>query len=237
MILTTQLTYDYYLKAQPLLQSVKQFWHDRFVLGCIGFTPTDFIGEWFRVEREDIPSYRVDYPKNRPGFVTMQNGDFAKYIDCPDEEIIICVDADTVMQRRMTEGEIKKVNKLINGFMSVSPNNPAQKLCDAIKNISGHDFKFEGFEFTSSFLIAQKIVFWKIANIYNKMFDLLPMITDHHAGNQWLLSFIFREGECKILDPVFQCALWYTGFNTTTENGLLKVDGEIVIFNHTKFNV
>lgn len=238
MILTSQMTHDYYLKAQPLLESVKKYWHDRFVLGCIGFNPEGYTGEWFRVEREDIPSYRPDYPKNRPSFVTMQNGDFAKYIDCPDDEVIICVDADTVMQRCLTTLE---VNYIYEGMkqhvlLTVYPNEPAQELYIAIANIGGKKYAIHGKEFTTSFLIARKRTFTRLAERYNELFPLLPFITEHHAGNQWLLSLICRDEPVLIMLPKYQCASWYSGFSTTVENGILKVNGETVIFNHTKFN-
>lgn len=245
MILTSQMTADYYLKAKPLLESIKRFWHDRFVLGCIGFIPTDFDDEWFHVEREDIPSYRVDYPKNRPSFVTMQNGDFAKYIDCPDDEIIICVDADTVMQRGLTRNEIDYIGHVLQWhyLLSVYPNYPAQTIKEAADN-TRIDWQIatalfpkadeKTYEFTTSFLIAKKWKFIETAEIYNNQFLKLKTLTDHHAGNQWLLSLL--NSNHFPLPPIYQCASWYTGFDTTTENGILKVNGETVIFNHTKFN-
>lgn len=249
MILTTQMTEDYYLKAQSLLQSVKQFWHDRFVLGCIGFTPTNFTGEWFRVEHNDIPSYHPYYPVNRRGFVTMQNGDFAKYIDCADDEVIICVDADTIMQREFKKQDFTYINSKLksNVLISVYPNNPPQSIMTVSHNLGCkwqdaanilQPVRYAGYvnEFTTSFMISTKHWYTKLASEYNALFDKLPLLTDHHAGNQWLFNIVCAAYRTEVMPAKYQCASWYTGFDTTVEDGLLKVDGEIVIFNHTKFN-
>lgn len=238
MILTTQCTYDYYLKMQPLFDSIKKYWPHRFVLGCIGFNPAGYTGERFTVRKCDVPSYRVDYPKNRPGFVTMQNGDFARYIKSEYDEPIICIDGDTILQREMTTFEHNIIHHglLDNFLLSVYHSNPPVTLQESIINMGakngcvallGNDTAHRP-EFTTSFLVSRRNSFISISEVYNRAFNRLPAITDHHAGNQWLFNIVASNYNIGILPNNYQCGNWYGGFT--------EEDAKKAIFNHTKFN-
>lgn len=249
MIITTQVTYDYYEKAKPLFDSIKKYWKGRFVLGCIDFIPEDNSIESFTVSRHQIKSYRESYPKNRSNFITMQNGEFAKYIHCLDDEIILCIDADTIMQREFTADELMNIGYLLesNDILSVSHSNPRLTLKQVIINLGlkmnagelnlAYGKNWDNlYEFTTSFLIAKKKTFLELERDYLAYFDRLMLTTDHHAGNQWLLNYICKDYKTAVLQPAYQCASWYDKFNTETKEGLLYVNNELTIFNHTKFN-
>lgn len=238
MIITTQVNIEYYNKALLLWDSVKKYWPYRFVLGCIGFEPIDYDGEWFRIEHDQVKSYRENWPKNRPGFVTMQNGEFNQYIDCDDSELIIQLDADTIMQREATMDEIELFNQASNGsyLLAVRSSNPPTNLTDALINLGGPriDQYKDGLEWTNSFMIATASRFEWMNILCNGFMDWMTTLTDHHAGIQWLPNVAMPQSMVKILPPTIQCASWYNTFDTTTEDGILKYKGEVVLFNHTK---
>ena len=238
MIITTQVTEDYYPKALLLWESVKKYWPGRFVLGCIGFDPEGYNGEWFRCELSDIKSYRTDWPKNRQGYVSMQNGEFIEWIKCNEDDIIIQIDADAIMQRPMTDKEINhlKIKAELYDIMSVHSSNPPTNLSDVLINLGGKEDKRWTLEreFTASFLIAKPKMFRSLMGEYIYQFDSMTRLTNHHAGTQWLTNICCTLGSVYILDPIFQCASWYNTFDTTVEDGVLKYKGETVLFNHTK---
>lgn len=238
MIITTQVTKDYYPKALELWKSIKQHWPYRFVLGCIDFEPEGFDGEYFVVKKEDIGSYRTNWPTNRSSFVTMQNGEFIDYIKCDEDDIIIQIDADCIMQRGLTEKEKNHIEfkLMIYDVLVVESSRPATNLTDALVNLGGPKqdrWSLEN-EFTNSMLIGKPMFFRNLKGLYLQEFDAMTKLTGHHAGVQWLCNICCIGANVFILQPSIQCATWYNTFNTTIEEGVLKVDGETVLFNHTK---
>jgi hypothetical protein len=238
MILTTQVTKDYYEKAKPFLESVKLYWPFRFVLICIGFVPDDSDCETVCLPLSEVKSYRKDWPTNRPSFCTMQNGEFADVIDCKEDEIIVCVDADSVIQRVITQEEIDMIIDKLKSYdiLSVYSSMPPTNLTDVMINLGGPkiDKLKQEKEFTTSILIAKKIFFRELRDEYLYQFDEMTKLTGHHAGVQWLTNVICSTAAVYILSPIIQCGDWYQKFNTELVDGVLKFEGETVLFNHTK---
>lgn len=249
MILTTQVTADYYEKAKPLFESIAVYWPYRFVLGCIDFDPEDYDGEKFIVNRTDIKSYRENFPSNRKNFITMQNGEFAEHIACDEDDIICCIDADTIIQRTITYQELCIIVASLDTHDLISTRSacPPLTLHSALQNLGcklkesalqkffGTSWQ-ESYEFTTSLLIARKSFFRWMAEKYNEHFDDMTMATNHHAGVQWLASYVCRKKKVFILPPTYQCASWYSTFPTSISKGKLMIGDQTVLFNHTKFN-
>jgi len=241
-IITTQVTENYYEKTRPLFNSVNKYWKGRFVVGFIDFEPTDYTGEYYLMKKEDIFTYRTDYPKNRKDFVCPQGGEFIDYLDCKDDDVILQIDADTIMQREITEDELRELIPKEDEIISVMPANPQQTLYKVAENLKFDNleqFKYlEIFdEFAGSILIGNKKTFEKLRdNIISEWGELIK-VNSHHAGIQWLISKIVHEKlKLKLIDNVYQCGNWYIKFNTSVFGHKLYLDDKIVIFNHTQFN-
>lgn len=242
MIITTQVTEDYYSRTRPLFDSVRKYWDGRFVVGFIGFFPKDYTGEYYLMNKEDIFTYREGYPDNRASFVCPQGGEFIDYIDCQDDDVIIEIDADTIMQRKMSDSEMRVLTPKDNEILSVYSAMPPMSLYDVSKNLNfvGPD-RFsdlnDTYEFTGSILVANRNTFVKLRDRIISEWDEFITINRHHAGIQWLISKISREHlNVRILDNVYQCGNWYQTFNTSVRDYKLYYNDTIVIFNHTKFN-
>lgn len=240
-IITIQITADYYEKTKPLFNSINKYWKGRFVVGFIDFFPSDYHGEYYQMEKKNIYTYRIDYPKNRENFVCPQGGEFIDFLNCNDDDVIIQIDADTIMQREITNDELINLIPNENEIISVYCANPPQSLYQVAKNldfINFEDFKYlEKFdEFAASILVGNKKTFMKLRDLIISEWDEMVKVNIHHAGIQWLISKVTHENlKLKLVDNVYQCGNWYIKFNTSVFNYKLYLDDKIVIFNHTQF--
>ncbi len=238
MILTTQLTRDYYSKAQPLIQSVKRYWPGAFKIGAIGF----HLHDAYHIPIDKVRTYRNNYPSNRPFFVTTQGGEFLDFMDVPDDEVIMCIDADCVMQRAFTEEEIKEFTPEIGQIIVTYPRKPPQALLEVSANLKfKHTDKFpdlDNFEFCGAFLVARADTFRRLADHVADRFDDLVEVNSHHAGIQFLISYVgYRYFDIKIVSNIYQVGDWYLeDYNFSHDGKKLLLDGECVVFNHTKFH-
>lgn len=96
MIITTQYTPEYAGKAAALSASLDQHWSGARALVEVG-------------NRANVATFRKDWPRNRANYCCPQAGEFVDWIECPEDEIIICVDADTVMMRPFTPDELYRI--------------------------------------------------------------------------------------------------------------------------------
>lgn len=204
------------------MDSIYKYW------GTKGFWPIFIAGK--------PESFRTDWPKNRSYYASMQAGEFVDFIDCPEDEIIICIDADTIMQRSFTKEEISTIKARLkhNDILSVYGAYPPNTMLQVLKNIGYKDIDISHFsdrhewlgfpEFTASFMMAKKSIFRKLRDLYLVNFDEMTKITGHHAGTQWLINWVcYNHFKVGILPAKFQCGEWYDG-----------ADMMDVIFNHTK---
>lgn len=241
-IITTQVTENYYQRTKPFINSVRKYWNGRFVIGFIDFMPNDYVGEYYLMNKKDIYTYSTEYPKNRSNFVCPQGGEFIDYLDCEEDDVIIQVDADTIMQREMTEGELLNLIPQEDEILSVYCAKPSISLYDVTKNLDftrPRDYLYlnKYHEFTGSILIANKKTFTKLRDYVIAEWNDMIRVNSHHAGIQWLISKVTHENlKIRILDNIYQCGSWYYTFNTSIHNYKLYLDNNIVVFNHTQFN-
>ena len=230
MLITTQYTKDYQHKADLLSESIAKYWPGRY--------------EPILFEPEQCKSYRKDWPKNRPSYASMQAGEFVDLIDCPEDEIIICLDADTVMQRAFELNELQSIYNSLDpepglsgyGILSVFGAYPATPLFQVRNNLGvvlgkvpdKQELKtLHQLEFTASFVIAKKSTFREIGVWFNNNLDTMTQLTGHHAATQLLINELcYLITKVGILPKTFQCGSWY--------DGCTEEDAKNAIFNHTK---
>lgn len=241
-IITTQITEDYYERTKPLFDSIAKYWDGRFVAGFIDFCPEDYKGEYYLMNKKDIFTYREGYPTNRESFVCPQGGEFIDYLDCQDDDVIIEIDADTIMQRKMSEIEMKALSPQDNEILSVYSAMPPMSLYKVSQNLNFIDpdsfiHLDNTYEFTGSILVANRNTFRTLRDHIVSEWEAFIKINSHHAGIQWLISKISREHfQVTILSNTYQCGDWYQTFNTSITDYKLHFNENVVIFNHTKFN-
>ena len=249
-ILTTQVTKDYYERARPLFESVFEHWPHRFLIGCIGFVPDDYTPDThYFVSIKNVATYRNDYPRNRDDFVCMQGGEFIDYLNCDDDDLVIEIDADNIMQRPFTADELAAIVPERNQIIATYPANPPQSLHTVWKNLrfkmnrSYTDLLYgvnDRPEFCGAFLVARATTWRRLRGFVVNYFDTMVAANarGHHAGIQLLISAIaWRHFNVRVVGNHYQVGQWYKRFNTSVEDDKLLLDGEVVIFNHNKFNV
>jgi len=236
MILTTQVTEPYFRKAQGFFESIKRHWPYEFRLGTI-----DCDGGDYRMEISDVKTYREGYPSNRKVFITPQGGEFIDFLNVPDDEIVIQVDADCIMQRKMSPLELVDLIPDGNEIIATFPCNPPQTLEKVSKNLHfRHTHYFPGmgeYEFCGAFLVARAGTFRRLRDLVVSKFDDLVDVNSHHAGIQFLISYIaYQEFDVRIVSNIYQVGDWYLhNYNFSRDGKNLLLNDEVVIFNHTKF--
>lgn len=204
---------------------------------------------WQRVELEDMPTYRKDWPKNRPFFVCAEGGDFYKYMKIPDTQTLIHMDADMVMQREFTTLEYNQILDLrvgeVGSTLASVPSmtleseakrlNPQAPLEDIKKDFPNH---WDKPLFCSGMIVAKGITYRRI--IKDHYIPLMPKIQkyfDHHAAGQWLMNWVvYEHGSFVNLHHTFSHADWFIGSKKEEKDNKLLYNGDIVLFNHHKFN-
>ena len=164
------------------------------------------------------------------------------FMEADDDDIIVCVDTDCIMQRPFTDDEIALITPDKMQIIATYPRSPPQTLREVTHNLGfKHTDRFQGldhFEFCGAFLVARAATFRLLANMVVYLFDDLVDVNSHHAGIQFLISYCaYKYLDVKIVSNVFQVGDWYLNDYALSRKGrTLMLNGEMVIFNHTKFN-
>lgn len=188
-----------------------------------------------RHEPEQIETFSKDWPKNRKFYCTAQGGEFLDLMDNPPE-LICLIDADTIMQRRITAEELEEVTPDPGQFTVCLPCYPARKLLDSIKTLTSEEIKCNPkyIEFCGAMIIGYRQDWKELASHYKKLFPVMREKVPHHALTQWLISWIIQKHFMyKIAPENFANAMWYHG--TRAKGNPLYIYDELVIFNHTKW--
>lgn len=225
MILATSITPAYLEKSKPFFDSVNKYFDGKKICFTIGFK-TDIEG-WETVEAEPECKWT---PENRKDYGCLQHGEFIKHYPFLDSDQVLFCDSDMILQREF------KTNFKLEGFIVSDCSFPAQTLQEASENL-GKKYSGQGKEFCTCWMLATAKD-WK--ELFNKVRANYGFLNDytHHAAWQLLINRIANKAfNVFRIDPVFCTADWYKGSEAVYEEGILKVKGETVFFNHHKFNV
>lgn len=233
MVIATSITKAYLERSKPFFESVVKYWPGKRVCFTIGFTA--IIEGWDCIETP-LPECKWQ-PVNRVDYASLQHGEWVKCYK-PDDpnEMIMFVDSDMILQR-----EWDLTFPPVNGVWVTQCSYPQLTLMKVVGNLKPKrraDKIFAKYrislqrEFCACLILA-KYSTWQ--RIYHHCYYLYPLLEDfvHHAAWQLLINAAISNNMKAVLLPPFVCnAEWYEG--STMIDG--KVDGEIVYFNHTKFN-
>lgn len=209
--------------------------------------------EWKRCEVRDLKSFREGWPsaqKNRKFYVCAEGGEFLDYFSFEDSDIIIHIDADTVMQREFSEEELSLLNSFEHGqigsaYHAIPAMSLEQELDNLIlsepkRNVGKHFPRHWDKSVFCAGLIVCTAETYKdvIYKHYLSNVDKMTMLFNHHAAGQWLMNYIVYE-HAKFIDLTrsFGHADWYIGSDkkNVSENKLMYKKS-MVLFNHHKFN-
>lgn len=206
------------------------------------------------IDLKNVGTYKSDWPENRDFYVCLEGGEFLKYMDHDDDDLIIHIDSDMIMQRPFTDKEksfianIKKdelfmvsantpydslereAEKLLP--VNLEKNHPLYRYCFGEKSTL-----FEKPTYCAALIIARAKTFKKMNAFYNNYFNDLTKSFRHHAAGQWLISWIAHyKLIARELPQYYNCATWYKGVQHSIKDNKLYHDDKMVIFNHTKFD-
>ena len=185
-----------------------------------------------------LATYCNDFPNNRSSYYTAQGGEFIEWVT-GDDDVICLLDADTIMQRTMTEEEkwlmTPKEGEFLACYCSYPPAtlDKAQRWLLCEKQI---EVDKSYVEFCAAFLIATKRTWMALRDIYVHEFFELKKIMKHHAMTQWLINRIVQKHfTLKIMPDNIHNAEWYKGTMAILNEKQLFINDELVVFNHFKF--
>lgn len=241
---------EYYTKAKIYFDSLQKNWQGRVCILCIDFDPKDKREgfEYATCDSEKLASYRLGWPANRDFFICCEGGEFFDYFKFVDEELIIHTDADMIMQRLMSASEREKLEAIGDGDIGMSgPAKPLPTLREEYwrlrpkRNFLKANKDFPGRWgsiplYCTGVIIARAKTYKEIGLRY--LADINKMIEnfDHHAAGQWLWSFHAKDFNVVDLGNTFQNASWFIDTDIMEGDWLIHgEDGQIVLFNHTKF--
>lgn len=237
MVICTSITKDYLEKSKPFFESVSKYFWGKKICFCIGFTVAEIKG-WEIITVNEVECKWQ--PRNRPDYASLQHGEFIKHYNFSNDEMIIFVDSDMILQKRM---DLKF--PVTDSVLVTRCSYPAKRLFQVVADLKCKkraDKFFNKYktvaqmEFCAAFLMARASTWQKIYRHSSELYDMLKCF-DHHAAWQLLINAAISNNlHVKIL-PDFICnADWYEGTKAVNDKGVLKIGKEPVYFNHTKFS-
>lgn len=241
---------EYYTKAKIYFESLVKNWTGRVCILCIDFDPAKKYPnfEYGSCDAEKLPSYRHGWPANRDFFVCCEGGDFFEYFSFEPNELIIHTDADMIMQRSMSPNERALLESFNLGDIGMSASakpfptlreeyfrlRPKRNYLKANKDFPGRWGAIP--LYCTGVIIARAETYKAIGEQYLKQIDTMVANFDHHAAGQWLWSWLAKDFNVVNLGNTFQNASWFIDTDIIEGDWLIHgEDGQIVLFNHTKF--
>lgn len=239
MIITTQITEDYYNKCGDFFDSlICNYDKSKVKIGCVDFIPKDCPFETYFIPSEKT-LYHNYKCSSRKKYISLQHGEFMDYIGDVSEPILN-IDADVILQDKIGELNPKENELLVTdcafpSFKLIDVAKRPQLKCKDIPKLS-FIYDLERLEFSAAFICATPST-WKYMNLMFKgNFENVKLI-DHHAGGMFLINCIANKFfDVTRLPSYYHNADWFFGNNCKLVDGWL-MDGENKVkVIHTKFN-
>lgn len=209
---------------------------------------------WAKCEKNELKSFREGYPrnqKNRTDFICGEGGEFLDHFKFDSNDVIVHIDADITMQREFHEWELRSILSLkygeVGGTYHSEPSfsletessslRMQETVVQAKKHFPNH---WEKPVFCTGVVVATVQTYRDIIQKqYIPLIDKMVMLFDHHAIGQWLMNqVVYEYGNFYNLGRIFHNANWFVGSKQNTEDveNQLHYKGDLVLFNHHKFN-
>lgn len=181
----------------------------------------------------------------------LQHGEFLLaegFSECSDSDIIVFTDGDMTLQRSLTDKELEFLKSFKDGDVSVGYNDsPTQTLFAESYKLQPKrsnwttlfEYNLQNIKcYNTGVLCMNKATWKKLTELYVKTFDWVDNIFDHYAKQQFLISYIIGTKDFNIIEMGYNIHNHThapSPHGTTNENGLIKHNGEVVLFKHRWF--
>lgn len=179
----------------------------------------------------------------------IQHGEFLNsknFDNYSDSDIIVFTDGDMTLQRNLNENEIKILRNLNDDDVYIgynqSPNDtlvneyfrlqPTQHIPEMFNNIGKIKV------YNTGVVGMNKKTWNKLKNRYIELYDSINQLFRHYAKQQWLICYIIGTEKYNIIEMGYEVhnhTHYPSPIGTTNENGLVKYNGETVLFKHRWF--
>lgn len=240
---------NYFDKSGDFIASANKHWaFEKKILG-LGFQPPKMEGWQLAGDKLDkFYSHRTDWPKNRDFYVCAEGGEFLKYFQFAEDDIIVHTDSDMIIQRPMSTYEESAIRNLVKGEVGGSYNSPYPvTLREEFWRLRGTGYPSVRARhypeewifptFCAGVIVARADTYVEIYKHY--IGNLAQMMTafDHHAAGQFHLNY-YVHNRMKFVDLGFQFhnGFWFLDTEAVVEDNMLMYKNQKVLFNHTKYD-
>lgn len=181
----------------------------------------------------------------------IQHGEFLNsesFNNIFDNDIIIFTDGDMTLQRQLYENEINFIRNLKDDDVYVGYNkSPNDTLHDEYYRLSPKNMDYSKIFtedlksikiYNTGVLGMNKKTWEKLKNEYIKHFDDVRDLFWHYAKQQWLICLLFKRYNYNVIEMPYNIhnhTHYPSPIGTTNENGLIKFNGDVVLFKHRWF--
>lgn len=248
LIWTTLSTRGYVPKCGTYLESVSRHRAgiDRLAFGCVGFDHQAVAKIPPGWEPYSVPDVWLDERLGNPGNGCIQHGNFLPALGAPPDAVIVCTDADIVMQRPLTAAECQWLHDWPAGAVGIGPNAWAgDTLADEATRIQprvpiaelaarfwpGRPAPLCG---NAGVLVARAATWYELWTRYLALFPVTRALFDHIAVQQWTINLAIESMQRIVLPLSFHAHRHYghpTGC-TTDVDGVGRCQGEPILLAH-----
>lgn len=200
IILATGSDLNYLSKMRPYLKSIESNSNfDKNILVYVG--EDEMTLPYKNIQVVNLPIKNIQSLNSNK---CVQHGDFlnSESFDSmtEDDDIIIYTDGDIILQRNLSEDEIKFYKSFKNGDVYVGYNaSPTDTLADEANRLGKTGVVSTGIEiglwaktkvYNTGVLAMNKKTWKTLLNYYNEMYPFVNPMFYHYAKQQWLISYI-----------------------------------------------
>ncbi|HUN55884.1 MAG TPA: hypothetical protein VMU29_12070 [Smithella sp.] len=234
-------------KNHGLFLSLIKNWNQRICVLLIDCKTSDLIAhekiQYVFIEKKQLETAGYNWPQNRDSYFSIEGGDFLPFFDFDEHELIIKIDADMIMQAPIRD---EFYNNWRFGLVATTESD--MKLREEFWRLQpkcGYEAAKKRFPemkrkklLNGGVVVAQAKTYEAIWAHYKRLFNVMVGTFGHHAGTQFLLSWIihtyFHQWN---MGYSMHCGDWFIDVRTMSDRGKLYYRfPELVVFNHTKFN-
>lgn len=179
----------------------------------------------------------------------LQHGEFIKsdaFSHYDDDDVIFFTDGDIVLQRALSEDEIREYKSILFGDVFVGFNaSPHDSLKDEFNRIGftgvfsnkiNRDF-FDRKVYNTGVLAMTKKTWVALFDEYKKLYSDVDLMFSHYAKQQWLISYIITTNDLfNVIEMPYNvhnhCHYKPPAGTVKDENDVVYYNGDVVLFKH-----
>ena len=244
--ITTTVDKNYYeTKHRMWIDSVKLYSDNNCLplMFAIDFNPVEAI-DYINIPKDELQHSSNPFLENRNSYTCLETGEFLKFTDFNDDDVVILTDWDLVQQRKFTGPELDLVFGLgkYEFGMNLDAYTPERNVGKFFDMQTIYPDITSDFKVYNAGVQVAKVSAWK--NFYqlyvdqysSEFYGIESRARMHHASAQYLFNYIIhKENLLKEFPVTFHNAHWFKGTPARVVDNRLYVEEDVVLFNHHKF--